>query len=108
LHRVTKEKEQEKAAFEPVYQEYLESEDHAKLMETLNKAEDEDEYKNDTDPQGFFAYKKLLDGEFDLTEWVEKVASVNTDANLHAKAIPAFLAKGKLLAALKSVICLKE
>ena len=60
MHRVTKEKEQEKAAFEPVYQEYLESEDHAKLMETLNKAEDEDEYKNDTDPQGFFAYKKLV------------------------------------------------
>jgi len=31
-------------------------------MEKLSKAEDEDEYKNDTDPEGFFAYKKLLDG----------------------------------------------
>ena len=29
-------------------------------METINKAEDEDEYKNDTDPQGFFSYKKLV------------------------------------------------
>ena len=29
-------------------------------METLSKAEDEDEYKNDTDPQGFFTYKKLV------------------------------------------------
>jgi len=38
----------------------LESEDHAKLMETLSKAEDEDEYKNDTDPQGYFSYKKLV------------------------------------------------
>ena len=29
-------------------------------MEKLSKAEDEDEYKNDTDPEGFFAYKKLV------------------------------------------------
>ena len=29
-------------------------------MESLSKAEDEDEYKNDTDPQGFFTYKKLV------------------------------------------------
>ena len=41
-------------------QAYMESEDYAKLQETLSKAEDEDEYKNDTDPQGFFAYKKLV------------------------------------------------
>jgi len=73
---------------------YLQSDDYKKLMETLSKAEDEDEYKNDTDPQGFFMYKKLLDGELDLTNWVEQVARVNTDANLNAKAIPAFLEKG--------------
>lgn len=107
-HRVTKNKEQEKAAFEPLYQAYLESEDHTKLMETLSKAEDEDEYKNDTDPNGYFTYKKLLEDELDLTDWVEKIAAVNPDAELNAKAIPAFLAKGKLMAALKSVICLKE
>ena len=41
-------------------QEYLESADYAKLKETLSKAEDEDEYKNDTDPQGFFTFKKLV------------------------------------------------
>ena len=29
-------------------------------METLKKAEDEDEYKNDTDPEGYFTYKKLV------------------------------------------------
>ena len=29
-------------------------------METLSKADDEDEYKNDTDPQGYFTYKKLV------------------------------------------------
>jgi len=87
---------------------YLQSDDYKKLMETLSKAEDEDEYKNDTDPQGFFMYKKLLDGELDLTNWVEQVARVNTDANLNAKAIPAFLEKGKILPAMKSAICLKE
>ena len=41
-------------------EEYLQSEDHAKLQETLSKAEDEDEYKNDTDPQGFFSFKKIV------------------------------------------------
>ena len=39
---------------------YLASPDYAKLQETLSKAEDEDEYKNDTDPQGYFSYKKLV------------------------------------------------
>lgn len=38
----------------------MESEEHTKLLETLSKADDEDEYKNDTDPKGFFAYKKLV------------------------------------------------
>ena len=65
-----------------------------------------------------------LDGELDLTDWVQQVCSVNKDAQLNAKAIPAFLSKGKLshlnsepnclifpgklLPALKSAICLKE
>mmetsp|Transcript_18114 Transcript_18114/g.22634 ORF Transcript_18114/g.22634 Transcript_18114/m.22634 type:complete len:174 (+) Transcript_18114:1649-2170(+) len=90
-HRVSKVREEEKAAFAPQYEAYMASEDYAKLQETLSKAEDEDEYKNDTDPQGFFAYKKLLDGELDLTDWVEQVTRVNTDAELNAKSIPAFL-----------------
>lgn len=59
-HRVEKEREAELAAFEPKMAAYKESEDYTKLQETLSKAEDEDEYKNDTDPQGFFTYKKLV------------------------------------------------
>lgn len=59
-HRVNKEREAEKAAFAPQMEAYLASEEYAKLQETLQKAEDEDEYKNDTDPQGYFAYKKLV------------------------------------------------
>jgi len=35
-----------------------------------------------------------LDGDLDLTDWVEKVCRVNTHPDLNAKAIPAFLAKG--------------
>ena len=49
-HRVQKELDQEKASFEGAYAEYLASEDYAKLQETLKKADDEDEYKNDSDP----------------------------------------------------------
>ncbi len=60
MHQVEKNLEQEKTAFEPQMQAYLESEDYTKLQENLRKAEDEDEYKNDTDPEGFFAYKKLV------------------------------------------------
>ena len=59
-HRVSKVREQEQAAFAPLMEAYLASEDYVKLQETLSKAEDEDEYKNDTDPQGFFMYKKLV------------------------------------------------
>ena len=47
-------------------QAYLESEEYAKLQESLSKADDEDEYKNDTDPQGFFAYKRLVSGRLFL------------------------------------------
>lgn len=108
MHQVEKNLEQEKTAFEPQMQAYLESEDYTKLQENLRKAEDEDEYKNDTDPEGFFAYKRLLDGELDLTDWVEQVCRLNTHPELNAKAIPAFLTKNKILPALKSAICLKE
>ncbi len=60
MHQVDKNLEQEKTAFEPQMQAYLESEEYTKLQENLRKAEDEDEYKNDTDPEGFFAYKRLV------------------------------------------------
>lgn len=55
-HQVGKVREEEKVAFAPKMAAYLESEDYAKLKEKLSKADDEDEYKNDSDPQGFFAY----------------------------------------------------
>lgn len=55
-HRISKVREAEKAAFAPKMEAYLASEDYLKLKEKLSKAEDEDEYKNDSDPLGFFAY----------------------------------------------------
>jgi len=58
--KMSKVAEEEKATFEPLMAAYLESSDYAELKEKLSKAEDEDEYKNDSDPQGFFAYKKLV------------------------------------------------
>ena len=59
-HRIAKVREQEKAAFAPLMEAYLQSDDYASLQETLKKADDEDEYKNDTDPAGFFGYSKLV------------------------------------------------
>ena len=59
-HRISKVREEEKTKLEPEMATYLASEDYTKLQETLSKAEDEDEYKNDSDPQGYFNYKKLV------------------------------------------------
>lgn len=59
-HRVSKVLEAEKAVFAPKMEAYLASEDYTKLKEKLSKAEDEDEYKNDSDPLGYFAYQKLV------------------------------------------------
>lgn len=49
-HRVNKELDSEKTKFEPKMKTYMASDDYVNLQETLSKAEDEDEYKNDTDP----------------------------------------------------------
>jgi len=59
-HRVDKEREAQKAAYAPQLEAYMASEDYAKLLESLNKAEDEDEYKIDADPKGYLAFKKLV------------------------------------------------
>ena len=60
------------------------------------KAEDEDEYKMDSDPQGYTQYSNFLEGKDVLSTFVEKVCSLNKDApELQAKSMSLFLAKGK-------------
>ena len=59
-NKVKRERAQLTEAFTPELEAYLESDDYKKLQETLKKAEDEDEYKNDTDPQGYLAFDKLV------------------------------------------------
>ena len=59
-HRVNKVRDDELAKLEPQIQEWMESPKYTELQEKLNKAEDEDEYKNDDDPEGFKLYKSLV------------------------------------------------
>ena len=59
-HRVSKVRDEELAKIEPLMQEWLESAKYTELQEKLKSAEDEDEYKNDDDPEGFKLYKSLV------------------------------------------------
>lgn len=59
---------------------YKQSKEYEELMKELQKHEDEDEYKVDKDPDGYFAYDKLLEKKLDLTGFIVKVCSKNTNA----------------------------
>ena len=41
---------------------YKLSKEYENLMKELSKMEDEDEYKTDTDPDGYFSYGELVEG----------------------------------------------
>jgi len=108
-HQISKVKDEELAKIDPEKEEWMKSEDYTKLQEKLAKDHDEDEYKNDTDPQGFELYRQVLEGKSDfIWKFVDLVTSKNTDVNLHAKALPYFIKQGKMMKALKSVILLNE
>lgn len=71
---------------------YKLSKEYENLMKELQKLEDEDEYKTDTDPDGYFSYGDLVDGKLDLSDFVIKVCAKNEDASdLQGKAIKFFL-----------------
>jgi hypothetical protein len=50
----------------------------------------------------------LLEEKYDVSKFVIKIADKNKDPVLHAKALPFFIKKGKMLKALKSAILLAE
>jgi hypothetical protein len=78
---------------------YKQSKEYENLMKELQKMEDEDEYKTDSDPDGYFTYGDLVEGKLDISDFVIKVASKNDNApELQGKAIKFFvgpLADGK-------------
>lgn len=59
---------------------YKKSPEYDTLMKELQKLEDEDEYKTDTDPDGYFSYDNLIQGKLDMTQFVVKVISKNANA----------------------------
>lgn len=77
--------------------DYLAGEEHKAVLEACAKKNDDNEYRNDSDPSGYKLYQDYLDGKFDIGAFVERVIKKNwQDPALHAKAIPYFLSKGKL------------
>ena len=107
-HKVGKIKDEELEKMEPQFEEWKQTQEYADLQKKLSEAEDEDEYKNDDDPKGFKLYKNLLEGKYDIGKFVTKVTDKNKDPVLHAKALPFYIKKGKILKALKSAILLSE
>ena len=79
-HRVHKLRDQERAKHASDMEAYKQTKEYENLMKELQKYEDEDEYKVDSDPDGYFAYEKLIENKLDLTSFVVKVCSKNANA----------------------------
>jgi hypothetical protein len=72
LKKINSHVEEEKAKFEPLHKEYLESAEYKKLQEELKKKDEDDDYRNDTDPKGYDHFKKCVSILHNLTIIVGK------------------------------------
>lgn len=91
-HRMDKIREAERTKHAEAMTKYKESKDYETLVKELQKLEDEDEYKTDSDPDGYFTYENLIEKKHDLNTFVMKICTKNQDApDLHGKSIKHFL-----------------
>lgn len=120
-HKVAKLRDSEKEKHNGAMEVYKLSKEYENLMKELQKLEDEDEYKTDTDPEGYFSYGDLIDGKLDLSEFVIKICAKNQDApDLQGKSIKYFLrpqadgktrahaSASKFFAAVRAAVNLRE
>lgn len=77
--KVEKIKEEELAKFTPLFEEYKSSEEYRKLQTETTPADEDEEYKKDTDPKGFQKYHDLLLGKADFSKFVECCTRLNPD-----------------------------
>ena len=61
MHKVDKCRDQEREKHQEAIAIYKMSNEYEKLMKDLQKMEDEDEYKQDHDPEGYFNYESLIE-----------------------------------------------
>jgi len=110
MSKVQKVREAEQKLFEPEMEAYRNSDDYRKLLEEIKKRDEDDEYRQDSDPKGFELYEKSLkDPMGKALEITVLVADKNPDdKELQAKAMPVFLAKEKLSLAFKCLQILIE
>lgn len=92
MHKVDKCRDQEREKHAEAMAMYKMSPEYEKLMKDMEKLEDEDEYKLDNDPEGYFTYDALIEKKHDMTAFVVKVCSKNPNApELMVKTIKSFL-----------------
>ena len=60
MNKVQKIREEEEKEFQPEIEAYRNSDDYKKLMEDLKKKDEDDDYRQDSDPKGFELYEKSV------------------------------------------------
>ena len=98
LKKLDRIKEEEAARIKPEIEAYKASKEYEKLLEELKKKDEDDEYRNDTDPKGYELYEKAIkDPIGKALEMAVLIAKTNDSAkDLHAKVIPIFLQKSNV------------
>ena len=81
--RVDKNRESITAGWKPEYEAYLVSDKYATLLKDIeNAVVDEEEYKKDTDPDGYHKFNDLVDNKFNIDDFVARVAKINPECVL--------------------------
>lgn len=96
--KVDKIKDSELAKLTPEFEAWKKSEEYDKLQKDIAEAQEDDEdYKKDTDPQGFQKYEDMLKGKADFSAFVDKVARLSpANAELQSAALKYMILKGKV------------
>jgi hypothetical protein len=77
VSRVEKEKDQEQKKFVPDHEEYLNSERYKDLQKQISDAVvDEEEYKKDTDPEGYQLYSDLVSHSLTLFSYLANLIAL--------------------------------
>jgi cytidylate kinase len=60
MNKAEKNKEEEAKKLEPEFETYKNSKEYKEIVEDLRKRDEDDEFRNDFDPQGYELYQKSV------------------------------------------------
>ena len=97
MKQVAKVAQEEKKKVEKEHVDYLKSDEYKKLQQKLQEKDEDDEYRQDPDPEGYELYKKALEDPYDKAfKFSMLVAKQNPEcAELQAKFVQICLKKCK-------------